>query len=143
MVGVGGARWLAATDEGTPVFDTWVLHRGPSLLRCAYLLTRDRGRADGAVHDGLVAAYSRWSRIGVAPDAYVRRCIINADISRWRRFFRRETPVTPSDLPDGVTLRQLTANVLQPILTGIHRPWSYTQTLYELVVGPVPSKGSA
>lgn len=41
---------------------------------------------------------------------------------------------------DGVTLRQLTANLLQPILTGIHRPWSYTQTLYELVVGPVPPK---
>jgi hypothetical protein len=44
---------------------------------------------------------------------------------------------------DGVTLRQLSANALQPILTGIHRPSSYTRTLYELVVGPVPSKGPA
>jgi hypothetical protein len=41
---------------------------------------------------------------------------------------------------DGVTLRQLTANLLQPILTGIHRPSSYTRPLYELVVGPVPPK---
>jgi hypothetical protein len=41
---------------------------------------------------------------------------------------------------DGVTLRQLTANLLQPILTGIHRPSSYTRTLYELVVGPLPPK---
>jgi hypothetical protein len=41
---------------------------------------------------------------------------------------------------DGATLRQLTANLLQPILTGIHRPSSYTRTLYELVVGPVPPK---
>jgi hypothetical protein len=41
---------------------------------------------------------------------------------------------------DGVTLRQLTANLLQPILTGIHRPSSYTRPLYELVVGPLPPK---
>ena len=41
---------------------------------------------------------------------------------------------------DGVTLRQLTASLLQPILTGIHRPSSYTRPLYELVVGPLPPK---
>jgi hypothetical protein len=41
---------------------------------------------------------------------------------------------------DGVDLRQLTANLLQPILTGIHRPSTYTHTLYELVVGPAPPK---
>jgi RNA polymerase sigma-70 factor (sigma-E family) len=87
-----------AADEGTPDFDTWVLHRGASLLRFAYLLTRDHGRAEEAVQDGLVAAYSHWSRISADPDAYVRRCIINADISRWRRFFRRETPVDDTDL---------------------------------------------
>jgi hypothetical protein len=41
---------------------------------------------------------------------------------------------------DGVKLRQLTANLLQPILTGIHRPSTYTHTLDELVVGPAPPK---
>jgi hypothetical protein len=41
---------------------------------------------------------------------------------------------------DGVTLRRLTADVLRPILTGIHRPSHYTGPLYELVVGPHPSK---
>ncbi|ADB30155.1 RNA polymerase, sigma-24 subunit, ECF subfamily [Kribbella flavida DSM 17836] len=81
------------TDDGPPDFDTWVSHRGAGLLRFAYLVTRDRGRAEEAVQDALVAAYPRWSRIGADPDAYVRRCIVNADISRWRRFFRRETPV--------------------------------------------------
>ncbi|HET6299727.1 MAG TPA: SigE family RNA polymerase sigma factor [Kribbella sp.] len=79
-------------------FDTWVSLRGAGLLRFAYLITRDHGRAEEAVQDALVAAYSRWSRIGAEPDAYVRRCIINADISRWRRFFRRETPVGDPDL---------------------------------------------
>lgn len=41
---------------------------------------------------------------------------------------------------DGVKLRQLTANLLRPILTGIHRPSHYTHTLYELLVGPQPPK---
>jgi RNA polymerase sigma-70 factor (sigma-E family) len=87
-----------------PDFDTWVSLRGAGLLRFAYLITRDHGRAEEAVQDALVAAYSRWSRIGADPDAYVRRCIINADISRWRRFFRRETPVDDPDLLTGASL---------------------------------------
>jgi RNA polymerase sigma-70 factor (sigma-E family) len=91
------------TDEGPPDFDTWVSNRGAGLLRFAYLVTRDRGRAEEAVQDALIAAYPRWSRIGADPDAYVRRCIVNADISRWRRFFRRETPVG-----DPATLSPLT-----------------------------------
>ena len=75
-------------------FDDWVAQRGAALLRFAYLVTRDHSRAEEAVQDALIAAYSRWSRICRAqdPEAYVRRCIVNADISRWRRFFRRETP---------------------------------------------------
>ena len=84
-----------------PDFDTWVSHRGAGLLRFAYLITRDRGRAEEAVQDALIAAYPRWSRIGADPDAYVRRCIVNADISRWRRFFRRETPVDDLDVFGG------------------------------------------
>ncbi|GAB2568441.1 SigE family RNA polymerase sigma factor [Kribbella endophytica] len=90
------------TDD-PPDFDAWVSHRGAGLLRFAYLITRDRGRAEEAVQDALIAAYPRWSRIGADPDAYVRRCIVNADISRWRRFFRRETPVDdPSALAGDV-----------------------------------------
>ena len=77
-----------------PDFDDWVTQRGAALLRFAYLVTRDHSRAEEAVQDALIAAYSRWARIcrGQDPEAYVRRSIVNADISRWRRFFRRETP---------------------------------------------------
>ncbi|MEV8378690.1 SigE family RNA polymerase sigma factor [Kribbella sp. NPDC056861] len=76
-------------------FDEWVRARGAALLRFAYLVTRDHTRAEEAVQDALVAAYSRWSRIQSAgdPEAYLRRAVVNADISRWRKFFRRETPV--------------------------------------------------
>jgi len=78
----------------TPDFDEWVAQRGAALLRFAYLITRDHARAEEAVQDALLAASSRWTRIcrGHDPEAYVRRSIVNADISRWRRFFRRETP---------------------------------------------------
>jgi RNA polymerase sigma-70 factor (sigma-E family) len=90
----------------TPEFDEWVAQRGAALLRFAYLLTRDHARAEEAVQDALIAAYSRWSRICRVqdPEAYVRRSIVNADISRWRRFLRRETPtadlVPPGSGPD-------------------------------------------
>ncbi len=84
------------TDEQPPEFDEWVQQRGAALLRFAYLVTRDHNRAEEAVQDALVSAYSRWSRISQTgdPEAYVRRSIVNADISRWRRFFRRETPMS-------------------------------------------------
>ena len=90
----------------TPDFDDWVAQRGAALLRFAYLLTRDHARAEEAVQDALMAAYSRWARIcrDHDPEAYVRRSIVNADISRWRRFLRRETPTAepaePSSGPD-------------------------------------------
>lgn len=82
-------------DDGPADFDTWVLAHGAALLRFAYLITRDHSRAEEAVQDALVAAYARWSRLRELrdPESYVRRCIVNADISRWRRFLRREVPV--------------------------------------------------
>lgn len=84
---------MAADGDSPPDFDAWVSHRGAHLLRFAYLITRDRNRAEEVVQDALVAAYPRWSRIASDPDAYVRRCIVNANISAWRRIFRRETLV--------------------------------------------------
>ncbi|GAA0940819.1 SigE family RNA polymerase sigma factor [Kribbella koreensis] len=82
-------------DGGSPDFDEWVQLRGAALLRFGYLMTRDHSRAEEAVQDALVAAYPRWAKIGRLgdPEAYLRRAVINADISRWRKFFRRETPV--------------------------------------------------
>jgi RNA polymerase sigma-70 factor (sigma-E family) len=78
----------------SPDFDDWVTQRGAALLRFAYLVTRDHNRAEEAVQDALIAAYSRWTKICRVqdPEAYVRRSIVNADISRRRRFFRWETP---------------------------------------------------
>lgn len=92
-------------DE-VPAFEAWVRERGAAMLRFGYLVTRDQGRAEEAVQDALIAAYPRWARICRQgdPEAYVRRSIVNADISRWRRFLRRpEAPIeehTQKPTPD-------------------------------------------
>ena len=84
-------------------FEEWVRARGAALLRFAYLVTGDHSRAEEAVQDALLAACPRWRRISRLedPEAYLRRSIVNADISRWRRT-RRETPVADATTRDVV-----------------------------------------
>ena len=76
-------------------FDEWVAARGDALLRFAFVLTGNRADAEDAVQDALSRALPRWDRIRQAddPDAYVRRMVVNAHTSWWRRFRRRESPV--------------------------------------------------
>jgi RNA polymerase sigma-70 factor (sigma-E family) len=75
-----------------PDFEAWARARGPALLKFAYLVTGDRGRAEEAVQDALVSVCLRWGRVvrGGDPEAYLRRCIVNADRALWRRLRRRE-----------------------------------------------------
>ncbi|GAA3544779.1 hypothetical protein GCM10022263_34800 [Nocardioides daeguensis] len=82
----------AATDR--PEFDAWVAARGPALLRLAHLLAGDAADAEDVVQDALSRALPRWDRIVRADDvdAYVRRMVVNAHTSWWRRFRRRESP---------------------------------------------------
>ena len=78
-----------------PDFDSWVAARGPALLRLAYVLTGNGADAEDVVQDALSRALPGWSRISTVddPDAYVRRMVVNAHVSRWRKFRRREVPV--------------------------------------------------
>lgn len=76
-------------------FEDYVAARGDALLRLAYVLTGNTADAQDAVQDALSRALPRWSRIVQADDvdAYVRRMVVNAHVSAWRRFRRRESPV--------------------------------------------------
>lgn len=76
-------------------FEEYVAQRGPALLRLATLVTGNETDAQDAVQDALSRALPRWERIARAddPDAYVRRMIVNAHTSAWRRFRRKESPV--------------------------------------------------
>lgn len=92
---------LAGTEVAVPVpdFDAWVAARGPSLLRLAMVLTGNPADAEDVVQDALSRALPRWSRIATLadPDAYVRRMVVNAHTSWWRRFRRRESPAPDVD----------------------------------------------
>jgi RNA polymerase sigma-70 factor (sigma-E family) len=76
-------------------FEAFVAARGGALLRYAFMLTHDAGRAEDLVQDALVKVHRRWGRVAAAeqPDAYVRRVVTNEFLS-WRR--RRSSSETPS-----------------------------------------------
>lgn len=76
-------------------FDAWVSARVPALLRFAYLMTGSQEAAEESLQTALTKACEQWSRVHRMDDrdAYVRRMIVNAHISWWRRFRRREVPV--------------------------------------------------
>lgn len=95
-------------------FETWVAARGPALLRLAFVLSGDAAEAQDLVQEALSRAYPRWNRISQMqhPDAYVRRIVVNAHTSWWRRR-RHERLVdrppetggeAPTDSPDRLAL---------------------------------------
>ncbi|MEO3830037.1 SigE family RNA polymerase sigma factor [Actinomadura sp. B10D3] len=81
-------------------FRTYVAERGPVLLRAATQLTSDRAEAEDLLQAALAKTYLAWDRIEdrSAVDGYVRRAMVNTQISWWRR---RKLDVYPTDqLPD-------------------------------------------
>lgn len=84
-------------------FNAFVDSRSTSLLRTAYLLTRDRGLAEDLVQTSLVKAWFAWARIEGQPKAYVRRIIVNTYSSWWRRKWNGEqaTEDVPEAMPRG------------------------------------------
>jgi RNA polymerase sigma-70 factor (sigma-E family) len=74
-------------------FREFVAGRSPALLRTAYLLVGDRGRAEDLLQTALVKTYLSWDRIrdGHATEVYVRRILINTATSWWRRRWNNET----------------------------------------------------
>lgn len=60
------------------------------LLRYAHVLTGDRHRAEDLVQSALASCYRRWGRVRPGEEErYVRKAILNAHLSWWRRPARR------------------------------------------------------
>jgi len=80
--------------SGDLSFDAWASARVPGLLRFAYLVTGSQHAAEDAVQEALTSACAKWARVSRTrdPETYVRRMVVNAHISGWRRT-RREAPV--------------------------------------------------
>ncbi|GAB4106092.1 SigE family RNA polymerase sigma factor [Micromonospora taraxaci] len=76
-------------------FEEYAFARTSALVRLARLLTDDEHRAEDLVQEVLAKAYARWGRISRTdrPDAYVRRMLVNAHHSWWRRRSSREVSV--------------------------------------------------
>src|SRR5579859_3233809 len=84
-------------------FDEFMASRWPGLVRLAFGLTGDRWLAEDLAQTALASAYASWWRVRRAddPDAYVRRILINASKSRFRRHRASEQPPGPPDeVPD-------------------------------------------
>jgi RNA polymerase sigma-70 factor (sigma-E family) len=85
---------------GALEFHEYVAARGAALLRAALLLTGDRCDAEDLLQAALTQTFLAWERINDrgALDGYVRRAMVNTQISWWRR---RKLEVYPTAfLPD-------------------------------------------
>jgi RNA polymerase sigma-70 factor (sigma-E family) len=83
-------------------FAEFVAARSAALLRTAWLLTGDAGRAEDLLQTALAATWRRWRQVaaGASPEAYVRRAIVTAYLSWWRRRWRGEVPTASPPEPD-------------------------------------------
>jgi len=88
-----GRGVVPAADE----FESFVAARSTRLLRTAYLLTRDHGKAEDLLQTALAKTWMAWSRVD-EPDAYVRKVLVNTYATWWQRRWRDEQP--SDDLPD-------------------------------------------
>ena len=72
---------------GEEEFRQFVQARWHSLVRTAFLLTGDQGRAEDLVQTVLVKVHRRWSHVAHAgsPYAYTRAALANESASWWRR----------------------------------------------------------
>lgn len=75
-------------------FAEFVAVRSAALLRSAWLLTGDAGKAEDLLQTVLAKAWRRWPNIadGGAPEAYVRRALFTTYVSWLRRRWRAERP---------------------------------------------------
>lgn len=99
----------ARTECASPDFETFAAARWPRLLRTAYLLTGDHHEAEDLVQVTLAKLYPAWPRVRDLdePDAYVRRALVNNNLSRFRkrRVVQLLTPRLPERAQEGGAAR--------------------------------------
>jgi RNA polymerase sigma-70 factor (sigma-E family) len=78
-------------------FQEFVAARSAALFRGSLVLTGNREAAEDLVQETLEKACRKWRVIAAkdAPDAYVRRIMVNLANDRWRRFRRLATTHHP------------------------------------------------
>jgi RNA polymerase sigma-70 factor (sigma-E family) len=81
-------------SEEEAAFEAFVVAHYRRLLRTAYLLTGDQGRAEDLLQASLAKTWSAWPRLHQAvAEAYVRTVLVRTYSTWWRRRWRGERPV--------------------------------------------------
>jgi RNA polymerase sigma-70 factor (sigma-E family) len=74
-------------------FAEFVAARSHVLLRAAWLLTGDTGKAEDLLQIALARSWQHWGRIAQGnPEGYIRRVLFTTYLSWWRRHWRAEVP---------------------------------------------------
>lgn len=115
-----------APPEPPAGFVDFVKARSDALLRSAWLLTGDAGRAEDLLQLALTKAWRNWRAIQRAqnPEAYVRRVIFTTYVSSWRRRWRAELPSAIASDAVGthdVAAQVATRDALTRALAGLSR----------------------
>ncbi|MEV0741916.1 SigE family RNA polymerase sigma factor [Streptomyces sp. NPDC050549] len=117
----GVERGGAESVEGD--FHGFVAARSAALFRGALVLTGSREAAEDLVQETLERACRKWRTISVkdAPEAYVRRIMVNLANDRWRRFRRTVQhpvdgdPAAPGDEYGRIDSRDQLVRALQQL----------------------------
>jgi RNA polymerase sigma-70 factor (sigma-E family) len=104
-------------------YEEFVRTRGPALVRLARGLLRDSHQAEDVVQDVLARALLQWGRVSGADDvdAYVRRMVVNACTSFFRRAARRERATDQPLVLDRPTSDSAQAVADRDLLLGLLR----------------------
>jgi RNA polymerase sigma-70 factor (sigma-E family) len=93
VAALDGSRDGSDGSDSSDDFVEFVLGTQTRMVRLAELLTRDRGRAEDLAQHAYARAFAAWRRVRAGDaEAYVRRCIVNANIDWWRRRTWHERP---------------------------------------------------
>lgn len=101
-------------DGDRAEFEHFVLEHGDRLLHTAYGLCGDWQHAEDLVQQALVAVARHWSKLAHNPLGYAYRCLVRANIDRWRVLRRR-----PEVLLDPYELAA-TGPVAEPVASDAH-----------------------
>ena len=112
--------------EATLSFAQFVAERSASLLRAAWLLTGDEGKAEDLLQTVLTRVWPHWSRVeaGGNPEGYVRRALYTTYLTWWRRRWRMEVPAAaPQERADRADLAgaHATRDAVIRALVGLSR----------------------
>lgn len=113
--------------EQEEAFDAFVRARGEYFLRVSVLLTGSVPEGEDLLQTSLVRMYRAWPRLDVssfAPDAYLRKVLVNTRRSWWQVRWRHESPV--DSIPDvadsgDFTARHAVGAVVRSALAALPR----------------------